>query len=353
MHCCHEELDSTQAQTDAAINVQMNEETKRRDREIRLLLLGAGDSGKSTLAKQLRILHGHGFNDEEKESYTKSILQNIWEGIGALYNASQTLGVHIKRKDNRLFAVTFLQPFLGEIPSQQESQIIALWDDPGIKKLWAKRNEFQLVDSFDYYMRNISRILAKDFRPNEQDMLRVRIQTTGVITTSFDVSGKTFTLVDVGGQRSERKKWVHCFEGVLGVLFCVALSEFDQTLYEDNKTNRMLEAKKVFHEVCQSKWFSDTAMILFLNKEDIFKEKVEAGSTIRSAFLDYGGRDNYKESIEFIETKFRDVVNPTTGKKREVYVHVTTATDTTCVSVVFKAVSQFIVQYAFQNVGMV
>ena len=42
-------------------------------------------------------------------------------------------------------------------------------------------------------------------------------------------------MVDVGGQRSERKKWIHCFEGVTAILFCVALSAYDLTLEEDGK----------------------------------------------------------------------------------------------------------------------
>lgn len=81
-------------------------------------------------------------------------------------------------------------------------------------------------------------------------------------------------MVDVGGQRSERKKWMHCFQEVTAVIFCVALSEYDLKLYEDDTTNRMQESLKLFKEICNTKWFANTAMILFLNKRDIFSEKV-------------------------------------------------------------------------------
>jgi len=43
-------------------------------------------------------------------------------------------------------------------------------------------------------------------------------------------------LFDVGGQRSERKKWIHCFEDVTAIIFCVAMSEYDQVLHEDETT---------------------------------------------------------------------------------------------------------------------
>jgi len=346
------DLDDSQMVSDKEIDRKLEEQKKVMANEIRLLLLGAGESGKSTMAKQLRILHGGGFTDEEKHSYKQAILQNIWESIGVIYQASEALEVNIKKKNNRMFAIQFLQPFPGTIKPELAEGIEQFWGDSGTQKLYKRRKEYQLIDSFEYYMHHIRRILEPNFQPNEQDVLRVRIQTTGIIKTNFQANGKNFVLLDVGGQRSERKKWVHCFEDVLGVLFCIGISEFDQTLYEDNATNRMLEAKKLFHEVCQSKWFSQTAMILFMNKEDLFREKLLLGGTIRSAFPEYEGNDTYEESIKFLESKFRDVINPTTGKAREVYVHVTCATDTSCVSVVFKAVTNFIAQLAFQQMGM-
>lgn len=42
-------------------------------------------------------------------------------------------------------------------------------------------------------------------------------------------------MFDVGGQRSERKKWIHCFEGVTAIIFCVALSDYDLVLAEDEE----------------------------------------------------------------------------------------------------------------------
>lgn len=91
--------------------------------------------------------------------------------------------------------------------------------------------------------------------PTVKDVLMSRTKTTGVSEMEFNV-GKTHfrfrfsvfvvflsfdRMVDVGGQRSERKKWMHCFQDVTAVLFVVALSEYDLKLYEDNSTNRMFE----------------------------------------------------------------------------------------------------------------
>lgn len=47
-----------------------------------------------------------------------------------------------------------------------------------------------------------------------------------------------FSVVDVGGQRSERRKWIHCFDDVKAIIFVVALSGYNQVLFEDNSVNR-------------------------------------------------------------------------------------------------------------------
>ena len=81
-------------------------------------------------------------------------------------------------------------------------------------------------------------------------------------------------MFDVGGQRSERKKWIHCFEAVTCIIFCVALSEYDQVLLEVNSVNRMEESLTLFGSIVNSSWFTRTSIVLFLNKIDIFKKKI-------------------------------------------------------------------------------
>ena len=78
----------------------------------------------------------------------------------------------------------------------------------------------------------------------------------------------------MGGQRSERKKWIHCFEDVMLILFLTAVSEYDQVLAEDEATNRMQESLHLFRTILHYHWFTSTNVILFLNKMDVLEEKV-------------------------------------------------------------------------------
>jgi len=91
----------------------------------------------------------------------------------------------------------------------------------------------------------------------------------------FEIDGYKFKLTDVGGQRSERKKWISCFQNLTAILFVVALSEYDQTLHEEAGTNRMTESIKLFRGVVGNDALHHVAMILFLNKEDLFSEKIK------------------------------------------------------------------------------
>ena len=96
-------------------------------------------------------------------------------------------------------------------------------------------------------------------------------------------------MFDVGGQRSERKKWIHCFEGVTAIIFCVALSGYDLVLAEDEEMNRMMESMKLFDSICNNKWFVETSIILFLNKKDLFEQKIKY-SPLSICFPEYKGR---------------------------------------------------------------
>jgi len=317
--CCkgNSEIDFLAIEKDKEITKQLTSDGKRMNEEIRILLLGAGESGKSTIAKQMKIIHAGGFSSDEKLEYIKAVYTNVCESIQSIVVASSKLGVPLTQKENTNFGQLFLEPYTSPLTPELGDRIELFYKDNGVKELIKRRAEYQLLDNTEYYVSEIKRICAKDYIPTEQDILNTRIQTTGVIETSFNVQkGKNFVFVDVGGQRSERKKWMHCFESVSGVLFCVGISAFDQTLYEDNTTNRLHEALKLFHEICMSKWFTNTAIILFLNKDDLFRKKLERGKNINVAFPEYKGSTDYDESIEFLREKFTNVVDPVTEKKK-------------------------------------
>lgn len=130
------------------------------------------------------------------------------------------------------------------------------------------------------------------------------------------------SMFDVGGQRSERKKWIHCFENVTSIIFCVALSEYDQVLLEESSQvrdtfqgetqsanlaqNRMMESLVLFDSVVNSRWFMRTSIILFLNKVDLFKQKL-AKSPLGNYFPDYSGGNDVNRAAKYLLWRFNQV----------------------------------------------
>lgn len=103
--------------------------------------------------------------------------------------------------------------------------IKSLWADPAIKTVFTKAASFdlQLNDTAEYFFTNIDRFLVDNYLPTDADILRTRIRSTGIEEATFVFDKMVFRVVDVGGQRSERKKWIHCFDCVKCILFCAAL----------------------------------------------------------------------------------------------------------------------------------
>ncbi|VFV33308.1 guanine nucleotide-binding protein subunit [Lynx pardinus] len=228
--------------------------------------------------------------------------------------------------------------------------IKTLWDDPGIQECYDRRREYQLSDSAKYYLADVDRIATSGYLPTQQDVLRVRVPTTGIIEYPFDLENIIFRMVDVGGQRSERRKWIHCFENVTSIMFLVALSEYDQVLVESDNENRMEESKALFRTIITYPWFQNSSVILFLNKKDLLEDKI-----LHSHLVDYfpefdGPQRDAQAAREFILKMFVDL-NPDSDKI--IYSHFTCATDTENIRFVFAAVKDTILQLNLKEYNLV
>lgn len=353
MACCAQGSGNSESdKKNKEINRMLKSDGHDQESEIVLLLLGAGESGKSTFAKQMKIIHMEGFNEEELSSYKPLIFQNAFGGMKTLLKACEDLGIKLENKKSKSLAKKFLDNgsdyFNGSLTPTIAKDISVLWSDPAVLKAFERRSEFQLSDCVEYYMERILELGSPDYLPTPQDVLRTRAKTTGIIEIEFNVDKTKFKMVDVGGQRNERKKWMHHFEEVTAIIFCVALSEYDLLLEEDGETNRMHESLNVFNHICNSKWFVKTSIILFLNKKDLFQEKIKK-VPLKVCFDDYKGGDNWEVAAEFIGERFCEQ-NKCKGK--EIYVHVTCATDTSNVRFVFDAVKDIILQQALDASGL-
>ncbi|XP_071390351.1 guanine nucleotide-binding protein subunit alpha-13 isoform X2 [Centroberyx affinis] len=304
-------------------------------RLVKILLLGAGESGKSTFLKQMRIIHGQDFDQRAKEEFRATIFSNVIKGIRVLVDAREKLHIPWGNQANQRHGDTMMafdtrsamshghgmvetKVFLHYLPS-----IRALWADQGIQNAYDRRREFQL-----------------DYLPSQQDILLARKPTKGIHEYDFEIKNVPFKMVDVGGQRSERRRWFECFDSVTSILFLVSSSEYDQVLMEDRQTNRLSESLNIFETIVNNRVFGNVSIILFLNKTDLLEEKVRQVS-VRDYFPEFSGEPASLADVQrFLVECFRD-------KRREqqqkpLYHHFTTAINTENIRLVFRDVKDTI-----------
>ncbi|XP_013861730.1 guanine nucleotide-binding protein G(i) subunit alpha-2 [Austrofundulus limnaeus] len=243
MGCTVSAEDKAAAERSKMIDKNLREDGEKAAREVKLLLLGAGESGKSTIVKQMKIIHEDGYSEDECKQYRAVVYSNTIQSIMAIVKAMSRLNIDYKnpaRVDDaqQLFALAAAAEEQGILPEDLANVIRRLWADRGIRSCFARSREYQLNDSAAYYLNDLERIAKADYIPTQQDVLRTRVKTTGIVETHFTFKELHFKMFDVGGQRSERKKWIHCFEGVTAIIFCVALSAYDLMLAEDEEMVR-------------------------------------------------------------------------------------------------------------------
>lgn len=399
-----------QQQKSLAIDKALLQKMKEEANLIRIFLLGAGDSGKSTVLKQMRLLHNDSFSDLERSHYTHILWMDMIESMRMLiFNARKykipldcdkphSPLIPFKRiivETERYFAddtddehepydeysigyfgkakpkARFTNPgdrdialIIGESDSEEEKLVPAgkrhsrediaraiteLWTkDRGIRKCFEQRNKFQLETSAQYYFEIVHRLKNRMYLCSDQDILMGRIKTTGISEHEFRVKGSVLKLLDAGGQRSERKKWIHHFQHVNAIIFVVAVSEYDQTLYEDSRVSRMEESLSVFDTICNSRWFANTPFILFLNKVDLLEEKLH-----KSLITDYCP-DYAKDplDVELVLDYFEKTLLSLNRFAKPIYVHRTCATDTAAMKFVLNAVTDMMVLQHLTKSGL-
>mmetsp|Transcript_56274 Transcript_56274/g.89641 ORF Transcript_56274/g.89641 Transcript_56274/m.89641 type:complete len:363 (-) Transcript_56274:393-1481(-) len=333
----------------------------------KLLLLGAGSSGKSTFFKQLCQIHGNGFQQQDIEQAKQNIFDCIIDQMKQLVeqcveNIKQQeedglndgeyeykLSEHAQQAADYMLSPKVPRGGI-DITPQLATLITTLWSDPSIKKSFETRTNLGVVDSAPHFFEDIDRISDQHYEPTEEDILLVRIPTTGMRSASFFVQNNKFTVVDVGGQRNERTKWIHQFSIVDAVLFVCSLSCYDQNLFEEEDVNAMHESIRLFDLVLNNRYFARTSMILFLNKNDLFKEKIQHKS-IKPCFPEYDGPDyEYQPALEYIQEIFMSCNPEHTG--RQIYSHITQATDSDNVAKIFHDVQHLVVVTALQRNGI-
>ncbi|CAJ0581937.1 unnamed protein product, partial [Mesorhabditis spiculigera] len=305
--------DPAQIEQNRAIEKELM--TERKKKVLKLLLLGPGESGKSTTLKQIRIIHDQGFSDDEKEHRKYIIYQNLLTGCVDLAKAMDEHRISYEMPETYDLSQNIMR-YLEENKNNERvlltetiaDQIARFLMDPAVQKALYRTPEISIDDAGVYFMQNLDRVREPDYLPTTDDILKSRVPTTGVIQFSFIIKNFVFRVFD----------------------------------------NRMRDSIELFSQICNNQWFADTAMILFLNKIDLFEEKIKV-FPITVALPRYKGEMEYRPVLDYITKKFKQ---QNKNQKRTVYHHETCATDTSQIQVVIDSVIDVVIQQTMQKVGI-
>jgi len=192
-----------------------------------------------------------------------------------------------------------------------------------LKDAYKKRNDtkpaLQFACGIDYFFDDAARFFSPDFKASPEDVLRTRTKTSGVLEYSFPLEkiSATVKIIDVGGQRAERRKWMHQFDNCDLVIYFSSLIGYNMTMEEDSKTNRLQDDLALFNSLMQlipmkKSW------IFFQNKDDLFKTLIEKKGLSQQfpGLIPEGKEYDYDFNIKFLQERFQE---KWTGEKLTFY----------------------------------
>jgi len=361
---------------DKSISRYMQQHSLADAKTISLLLLGPGGSGKSTVLKQMEKIYRGAVSARMLKDAAHYIRCNILEDMFDLASqnqilvarghfecqlgeAAQEICARVAMLRGGHLSETRLTPALAQ-------QLCVLWADAGLQATFNIRRTHHIMDNTPYFMAAIARIASPKYTTSFEDYVRVRHRTTGIIESSFvlpsdvAVGGWRFRVTDVGGQRTERKKWLRCFSDIHAVIYVMSLAAYDQTLFEDHCTNCYVEALSVFDKTMAHRALREVDVIVFLNKNDLFEPKMKKiaipCAVAKELAMDIDPqRRNDADAVKAwlrkeFKARFYRGLKPDKSPRR-IHFHITCATDTNQIQTVMHLI-QFETVRKMMRVGM-
>ncbi|KAL7061334.1 hypothetical protein AAHC03_09948 [Spirometra sp. Aus1] len=273
----------------------------------RILLIGTGESGKSTFVKQLKLLSSpkQTFTEDYRVRFIPEIQRNVLQSLSNIVNFMILEDIPFGKNKKKLeaakkviikaYAEVHVNPDnINDYTNNPDTakredfydQCALLWDDEAVKETQLRGNEFQQIDCAQYFLDKLGTIRATGYMPTDEDILQCRTKTLGIHTESILYNNVPFELVDVGGQREQRAKWIEAMtDGVTAVIFLTDVSAYDRMLEEDNTVNRLRESYHLFGQVWTKSLLREKSFILFLNKQDKLSDKIRSDRNPISDFF--------------------------------------------------------------------
>lgn len=200
--------------------------------------------------------------------------------------------------------------------------------------------------------KGVERLIDPDFFPDNEDILHIRQRTTGISETKFTAFSYDWTFIDVGGQKVERRKWVHTQQNLTAVIHFVSIVDYDVISEDDPTKTRMEESIDVWKDIAKGEALADLPIILFFNKIDLLPQKLKS-SPLKKVFKDYKGGSTPENAQRYIMEKYLKALgNDATIEAESIKTHFICALDTENMRIVFKDILDHIFKQRLEKSGI-